>query len=84
MPQHKSAIKRVRQNEKRRERNQSQRSKMKTLVKKALETTEKEEAKEAAKEATSYLDKMASRDLIHENYAARKKSKIAQHVNELK
>ncbi len=83
MPQHKSAVKRVRQNEKRRQRNQSQRSKMKTLVKKALDTTEKEEAEAAFKEASSYLDKMAAKGLVHKNFAARKKSKIADHVNSL-
>lgn len=83
MPQHQSAVKRVRQNEKRRQRNQSQRSKMKTLIKKAMETTEKEEAQEAFKEASSYLDKMASKGLVHQNFAARKKSKIANHVNNL-
>lgn len=83
MPQHKSAVKRVRQNEKRRQQNQPKRSKLKTLVKKALETTDQEEAKEAVKEATSYLDKMAAKGLIHENFAARKKSKLAQHVNNL-
>lgn len=83
MPQHKSAIKRVRQNEKRRQRNQSQRSKMKTLIKNAMETTDKEEAEEAFKKASSYLDKMAAKDLIHQNFAARKKSKIAEHVNNL-
>lgn len=83
MPQHKSAVKRVRQNEKRRQHNQAQRSKMKTLVKNALETTDKEEAEEAFKKASSYLDKMAAKNLIHENYAARKKSKLANHVNNL-
>jgi small subunit ribosomal protein S20 len=83
MPQHKSAIKRVRQNEKRRQRNQAKRSKMKTLVKNALETTDKEEAEKAAKEASSYLDKMAAKDMIHKNFAARRKAKIAKHVNSL-
>lgn len=83
MPQHKSAVKRVRQNEKRRQRNQSQRSKMKTLVNNAMEATDKEEAEEAFKKASSYLDKMAAKNLIHQNYAARKKSKIANHVNNL-
>ncbi len=83
MPQHKSAVKRVRQNEKRRQRNQGQLSKMKTLVKKALETTEKEEAEEAFKKASSYLDKMAAKGLVHDNFAARRKSKIAKHVNNL-
>lgn len=83
MPQHQSAVKRVRQNEKRRQRNQSQLSKMKTLVKKTMNTTEKEEAEQAFKETSSYLDKMASKGLVHQNYAARKKSKLAQHVNNL-
>jgi len=83
MPQHKSAVKRVRQNEKRRQRNQGQLSKMKTLVKKALETTEKEEAEKVFKEASSYLDKMAAKGLVHDNFAARRKSKIAKHVNNL-
>lgn len=83
MPQHKSAIKRVRQNEKRRQRNQSQRSKMKTLVKNAMETTSKEEAEAAFKKASSYLDKMAAKDLIHKNFAARRKAKLAKHVNNL-
>lgn len=83
MPQHKSAVKRVRQNEKRRQRNQSQRSRMKTLIKNAMETTDKEEAQKAFKEASSYLDKMAAKGLVHENFAARKKSKIANHVNNL-
>jgi len=83
MPQHKSAIKRVRQNEKRRQRNQSQRSKMKTLIKNVLETTDKEEAEEAFKKASSFLDKMASKNLIHKNYAARKKAKLSKHVNNL-
>ncbi|SHF39509.1 SSU ribosomal protein S20P [Fodinibius roseus] len=83
MPQHKSAIKRVRQNEKRRKHNQPQRSKMKTLVKNALETTDQEQAQEAVREATSYLDKMAAKGLVHENFAARRKSKLAQHLNNL-
>ena len=83
MPQHQSAIKRVRQNEKRRQRNQSQRSKMRTLVTKVMEAEEKEQAEEYLKEATSYLDKMASKGLIHENKAARRKSQMTNHVNSL-
>lgn len=83
MPQHKSAIKRVRQNEKRRKHNQPQRSKMKTLVKKALDTTDKEQAQEAVREATAYLDKMAAKGMVHENFAARRKSKLAKHLNNL-
>ncbi|HEX6981189.1 MAG TPA: 30S ribosomal protein S20 [Balneolaceae bacterium] len=83
MPQHKSAIKRVRQNENRRQRNQAKRSKMKTLVKNVFETTDKEEAEKAFKKASSYLDKMATKNLIHPNRAAHRKSKLAKHVNNL-
>lgn len=83
MPQHQSAIKRVRQNEKRRERNRGQRSKMRTLIKNVLEATDQEEARELLKEATSYVDKMAAKGMIHENNAARKKAQMTKHVNNL-
>lgn len=83
MPQHQSAIKRVRQNKKRRERNRSQRSKMRTLINSVMESTDKEEAQELYKKATSYLDKMASKGILHENNAARKKSQMTKHINNL-
>lgn len=83
MPQHKSAIKRVRQNKKRRDHNRQLRSKLKTLVNKVFEIDDKEEAEKAFKEATAYLDKMANKGIVHENYAARKKSKLANYVNNL-
>lgn len=83
MPQHQSAKKRVRQNEKRRQRNQSQRSKMRTLVNKVMETEDKEKAEEYLKEATSVLDRYSGKGLIHPNNAARKKSKMTKHVNNL-
>lgn len=83
MPQHKSAIKRVRQNKKRRERNRSQRSKMRTLITKVMDATDKEEAQKLYKKATSYLDKMSSKGIIHENNAARKKSQMTKHINNL-
>ncbi len=83
MPQHKQAKKRVRQNEKRREHNRKQRSKMNTLVNRVLEETDKEEAEKKFKDAVSYLDKMSTKGKIHENNAARKKSKLAKHVNNL-
>lgn len=83
MPQHQSAKKRVRQNEKRREANQAKRSRMRTLYKKVLETEEKEKAQQYLKEATAILDKYSGKGLIHPNNAARKKSKMTRHVNNL-
>lgn len=83
MPQHQSAVKRVRQNEKRRNHNRKLRSKLRTLVNKVLEATDKEQAQTHLKEATSYVDKMAAKGIIHDNNAARKKAKMTKHVNNL-
>jgi small subunit ribosomal protein S20 len=83
MPQHKSAIKRVRQNEKRNEHNRQLRSTMRTLVKKVTKTTDKAEAEEALKSATSYLDRMAQKGILHRNNAANKKSSLVKYVNNL-
>lgn len=83
MPQHKSAIKRVRQNEKRNEHNRQLRSTMRTLIKKVTKTTDKEEAEVALKSATSYLDRMAQKGILHRNNAANKKSSLVKYVNNL-
>jgi small subunit ribosomal protein S20 len=83
MPQHKSAIKRLRQDEKRKKRNKNRRSKMRTLVKKVLSSTEKEAAEKTLKEATSYIDKLTVKGIIHSNNAARKKARLTRHVNNL-
>lgn len=83
MPQHKSAIKRVRQNAKRAERNKSRLTKLKTLVKKVRSATSKETAVAALKTATKNLDRMASKGLIHKNKAANQKAKLTKHVNKL-
>ncbi|NGP75966.1 30S ribosomal protein S20 [Balneolaceae bacterium YR4-1] len=83
MPQHQSAIKRVRQNKKRREHNRAQRSKMRTLITNVMDETDKEKAQELYKKATSYVDKMSSKGILHENKAARKKSQMSKHINNL-
>lgn len=83
MPQHQSAIKRVRQNKKRREHNRKQRKKMRELVKNVLESDNKEEAQTLFKQAQSYLDRVARRGLIHNNKAAHKKSRMRKHLNTL-
>lgn len=83
MPQHKSAIKRMRQNAKRRKHNRELRSKMRTLVKKVLAEENREKAEELLKPAVSYLDRMSSKGVIHDNKAARKKAQLTRHVNGL-
>ena len=83
MPQHKSAIKRVRQNAKRRERNRYHRSRMRTLIKKLRTIEDKEEAEALLPKAKSYLDRLASKGIIHKNKAANYKSELEQRVHSL-
>jgi small subunit ribosomal protein S20 len=83
MPQHKSSVKRVRQDQKRRLHNRNLRAKMRTLVKNVLTSTEKEAAEKNLLQAVSYLDRMAVKGIIHKNNAANKKSTLVKFVNTL-
>ncbi|AXJ01930.1 SSU ribosomal protein S20P [Cyclonatronum proteinivorum] len=83
MPQHKSSIKRVRQDKKKRIHNRALRSKMRTLYKKVFLTEDPEKAEAALKEAVSYIDRMAVKGILHKNNAANKKSNIVRYVNAL-
>ena len=81
MPQHKSAAKRVRQNEKRRLRNMHQRSRMRTAIKKVKNASDKETATVELKKTISILDHMAVKGIIHKNKAANLKSQLTKSVN---
>lgn len=83
MPQHKQAKKRVRQAEKRRVANHSKKAKMRTLVKRVFDEEDKEAAQAKLKDAVSILDRVATKGLIHQNKAAREKSKLTNYVNNL-
>ena len=83
MPQHKSAEKRVRQSEKRRLRNRQHRSRMRTILKKVRGTTDPEQATVLLREAKSYLDRLATKGIIHKNKAAHYKSELDRQVNAL-
>ena len=76
----KSQIKRIKQNDRRHERNKSVKSALKTSIRRfheAVEAGETEKAQELAKAANRKLDKAASAGVIHKNQAANKKSAIA-------
>lgn len=84
MPNIKSAIKRVRQNEKIRPQKAAQKSALRTAIKnfeKALEKGNTDEAKQLLQNAVKLLDKAASKGLIHKNAASRKKSRLTQKFN---
>ncbi len=74
-----SAIKRMRQNEKRRQRNRLFASRARTYVKNArlaLEEGEPKDAHQAIMEAVSALDKAAEKGILHKNNASRRKGRL--------
>ena len=76
----KSALKRVRQTERRTERNRAAKSKLKTLRKKVATATESGKAEEISAALSTYasaVDRAAKSSLIHKNAASRLKSKAA-------
>ncbi len=83
MAHHKSAKKRIRSSEKRKKINKMTDSKIKTVMKKTLATSTKEEVEQLYKEAVAIIDKGAAKGRLHKNNAARKKSRITKHLNEL-
>ena len=86
MANHKSAEKRVRQNVKRNEINRSNRSKLRTQIKKlraALSAADKKQSGELLNPTVSIIDKAVNKGLIHKNTAARYKSRLTKHVSEL-
>lgn len=83
MANHKSALKRIRQNEKRRLYNRTYRSRARTFVKKArvsLADGDLEAAREDTRLAVQDLDKAASRGVIHRNNASRRKSRLMKQL----
>lgn len=86
MPNIKSAVKRVKTNEKRRALNAAQKSALRTSVKTAdtaLVNNDAENAKTAVAAASKSLDKAVTKGHIHKNAAARKKSRLAKKLNAL-
>jgi len=83
MANHKSAIKRNRQSEKRRAYNRGVRTRARTYVKKArvsIGTSDLKAAEAATREAVIELDKAASKGVIHPRNAARRKSPLMKQL----
>lgn len=85
MANHKSALKRNRQSQVRRERNRMNRTKVKTVIKKidaamgAEGSVEK--AQEALKAAVPVIERAAVKGAFHKKTAARKVSRLTKRVN---
>lgn len=83
MANHKSALKRIRQNAVRRERNAYYHKTARNAVRKLRELNDKKEAAKLLPEVTSMLDKLAKNNVIHKNKAANLKSSLTKHVASL-
>jgi small subunit ribosomal protein S20 len=80
---HKSALRRIRSNEKKRVRNRTVRSKARTEIKKAralIQEGDLEMARQAALEAIRTLDKAAVKGILHPNNAARRKGRLMKQL----
>ena len=85
MPNHKSAEKRMRQNEKRRVINRNNRGRVRTGIKRlraALGGSDAEQVQTLLPETISLIDKAVQKGVLHRNAAARYKSRLTVHANE--
>jgi small subunit ribosomal protein S20 len=85
MPNHKSAEKRVRQNEKRRDVNRNNRGRLRTSIRKlraALTTGDASTVQELLPATISTIDKAVQKGVLHRNAAARYKSRLTTRVNQ--
>lgn len=83
MANHQSAIKRIRQSEKRRVHNKYYAKSMRNALKQLRETTDKKEAEKQYPKLESMLDKLAKKNIIHSNKAANLKSKLVKQISKL-
>jgi small subunit ribosomal protein S20 len=80
----KSQMKRVKTNEKRRQRNKSVKSAVRTAIRRfreALDSGDTEQIIERQRSASRALDKAASKGVIHRNQAANKKASMARRAS---
>jgi small subunit ribosomal protein S20 len=79
----KSAIKRMKQSEQRRQRNRAARSAIRSSLKAARTalSAKSPDSKASVREAIRTLDRAVSRGVIHRNTAARRKSALARSLN---
>ena len=83
MANHKSSEKRIRQTATKREHNRYYAKTTRNAVKKLSMVTDRAVAVELLPKVVAMLDKLAKKNIIHDNKAANLKSKLALHVNKL-
>jgi small subunit ribosomal protein S20 len=83
MANHKSALKRIRRNEAVRLRNRYQHKTVRNAIRKLRGLENKKEAAELLPSVVAMIDKLAKRNIIHNNKAANLKSSLTKHVTSL-
>ena len=86
MANHKSALKRARQNEVRRLRNKGYKTRVKKAVREvrtAIAEKSQEQAQDNFIKAVSIIQKTTSKGIIHRNQASRKISRLARQINQI-
>ena len=83
MAHHKSAIKRIRQNKKRKTHNRYYHKTTRNAIRDLKVSEDKKEATEALPKVIAMIDKLAKRNIIHKNKASNLKSKLTRGVNTL-
>ncbi|MFZ5430679.1 MAG: 30S ribosomal protein S20 [Bacteroidota bacterium] len=83
MANHKSALKRIRQTEKKRLNNKYYAKTTRNAVKKLRLSEDKEEAIKRYPEVVAMIDKLAKKNVIHKNKASNLKSKLALQINRM-
>ena len=84
MANHKSALKRIRSNDKKRLRNKYQHKTTRNAIRDLRSMTVKADAETKLREVCSMIDKIAKNNIIHDNKAANLKSKLTRFVATLK
>lgn len=87
MANHKSALKRARQNEVRNRRNRAIKSRINTAVRRvneAINNKAPEEAEKALQEAVPVIQKAATKGTLHKKTASRKVSRLTKRINKFK
>lgn len=80
----KSAKKRIRNSEAKRDRNRYQHKTTRNMIKKIRTANSKKDAEALMSEVTSMLDKLAKNNVIHKNKAANLKSSLTKHIATMK
>ena len=83
MANHKSSVKRIRQDKKKALHNKYYAKTMRNAVRKLRAVTDKEEAVKMLPGIQKILDKLAKTNIIHKNKAANIKSSLSLHINKL-